>query len=529
MECFRGKIAVFFICLFFLSCSKPEDPHKENQLRFNLITEPPSLDWNITTDSSSIQVINNIMEGLYKYDKNLNLVPAIAERMEVLDGGFRYRFYIRDNARWSDGVRVIAEHFVDSWRRAIDPQTAAEYAYFLYPVKNAQAINSGSIKDISKLSVKAVGNDILEVELEKPIVFFPYLTTFMVTYPIRKEIIEKNPDSWTEPENIVTNGPYKLVEWHHEYKLVLTPNPYYYGEKPKLDRVVIYTINEQVTALSLYETGALDFLFNMPAPSIPYYKNSPEYHRYPYIAVYYLGFNVLKPPVDNVLVRRALAMAIDKEKIPQILKGGQIPANSYLPPGILGHNPELGLKFNPEKARKLLEEAGYPSGKNFPEITLSFNSLEDNQLICEFVQEQWQKNLGIKVYLRNMEWKVYLKELQYSAPQVWRLGWIADYPDPDTFLTVFLSESGNNHTSWKSKEYDELVERASLETDEKKRKELCDHAQKLLLEEATAIIPLYFYAQNWLIKPYVKGLEINPMELLYLDSVWIDHRLAKGK
>ena len=461
------------------------------------------------------------MEGLCKFDQNLKPIPAIAWGWSVDENGKRYIFHLRKDARWSDGKPVLAKDFVYSWRRLVNPQTAAEYAYFIYLVKNARAINSGKIKDLTKLGVYARDSHTLVVELEKPAVYFPAITTFAVTFPQRKDLVEKYPDSWTEPEHIITNGPFMLKSWHHEYKLILTPNPYYYGEKPKLEKVIFYMVAEQTTALTLYETGDLD-LVSPPPSAIPSYKRSAEYHQYPFLATYYLGFNVKKPPVNDPKVRKALAMAIDRSYIPEILQGDQLPARSFIPPGMLGHNPEIGYKFNPEKARQLLAEAGYPDGKNFPAITIAFNTHQVNQLICEYVQAQWQKNLHITVYLRNMEWKVFLKELELDPPQVFRLGWIADYPDPDNFARVFIGESGNNHTEWKSNEYDQLVELASQINDQEKRKKLYDKAQKILIERDCVIIPLYFYVQNWLIKPYVKGLELNPMGLFYFHKVWIE-------
>ena len=511
---------IFLVITGLISC-KPMSRNPGEIIRYNLQTEPPSLDWSITTDNASIEVINNLMEGLARYDENLRPVPALAEKWDVLDGGKKYIFHLRRDAKWSDGKPVLAEDFVYSWQRLVKPETAAEYAYFIYLVKNAREINSGELKDASRLGIKALDERTLEVELERPAVYFPVITTFVVTFPQRKKLVEKWPDSWTEPEHILTTGPFVLVKWHHEYKLILEPNPFYYGEKPRLEKIIFYMINERTTELTLYDTGDLD-LCQVPPPAIPTYRKSPEYHSRPILGTYYIGFNIEKSPVNNPLVRRALAMAIDRAKIPEILKGDQIPATSFIPPGMIGHNPELGFKFDPERAKDIMAQAGYPAGKNLPTITLAFNTLDTNQLICEFVQAQWQSNLGITVYLRNMEWKVYLKELELDPPAAFRLGWYADYPDPDNFATIFISESGNNHTRFKSKEYDALVSEASFEPDPQKRQQLYDQAQKMILEEHCIFVPLYFYSQNYLIKPYVRNLDYNAMGLLYFNSSWTD-------
>jgi oligopeptide transport system substrate-binding protein len=510
--------------LLLCGCLSRSQPFTPGVLRFNLLTEPPTLDWSLAADSASIWVLNNLMEGLTSYDRELNPIPALAERWEILEGGLRYRFHLRPGILWSDGVPLRARDFVYSWRRLVDPRTAAQYAYFLYDVKNARAINSGEIRDLEQLGVRALDDLTLEVELEKAIVFFPSITTFIVTFPLRQEIIERWPESWSEPEHIVTLGPYRLQEWHHEYKLVLERNSTYYGPRPSLDRIVFYMITEASSALTLYETNSLDFLpqGSVPSAAIPFLRGSPEFKSFPYLGSYYYGFNVKKPPVDNALVRRALCLAVDRSKIPKILKGGQIPCSSWIPQGMFGHNPGIGFRFDPERARQFLAEAGYPGGRGFPRLTIAFNTDESHKLVAQFIQQQWREHLGIPVELNNMEWKVYLKELEQDPPQVFRMGWIADYPDPDNFMAIFTSSSGNNHTGWKSREYDELIARAAVEPDREKRQALYDQAQRRLGETEIAILPLYTYAQNTLHKPWVQNYPFNAMDLVYLRDVRVE-------
>ncbi len=515
-----GRKWIWLLLIGMAAC-KPTGRNPGDVIRYNLQTEPPTLDWSITTDNTSIETLNNLMEGLTRYDKNLRPAPALAESWEVTEGGRKYIFHLRPSAKWSDGKPVRAQDFVYSWQRLIKPETGAEYAYFIYLVKNARAINSGQIKDLSQLGIKALDDRTLEVELEEPAVYFPVICTFVVTFPQRKELVEQFPDSWTEPEHILTTGPFVLTKWHHEYKLELEPNPYYWDEKPKLKKAIFYVINERTTELTLYDTGDLD-LCQPPPAAIPYYHDSGQYHSKPILGTYYIGYNIRKPPLDNLLVRRALAMAIDRAKLPQILKGDQVPATSFIPPGMLGHNPNIGFPFNPEKARALLAEAGYLGGKGLPPITLAFNTLDTNQLICEFVQAEWRNNLGITVYLRNMEWKVFLKEVEFDPPAAFRFGWYADYPDPNNFAEIFISDGGNNHTRFQNKEYDDLVTRAAFEPDLQKRQELYDRAQKIILEDSCIFIPLYFYAVNYMIKPYVRGLDYNAMGQIFFNKAWID-------
>jgi oligopeptide transport system substrate-binding protein len=486
--------------------------------RMTLASEPPTLDWNLATDSVSFTVITNLMEGLTEYDQNLQPQPSIAERWEVSPDGRIYTFYLREDVRWSDGKTVTAQDFEYSWKRLLNPKTAAEYAYFLYDMVNAYEYNTGQVKDPSLVGVRALSPRVLQVHLNKPIVYFPSITTFMVTFPIRQDIIERYGNRWTEPEHIVTNGPFRLFEWKHEYKLGLKANQEYYGGPPSLDEVLFFIVNVPTTALSLYETGDLE-LVDLPPEAIPSYASSSDYVRQPILRGYYYGFNTKKPPFDVTRVRRAFSMAIDRKEIPRILKGGQIATSSWIPRGMFGYNPSVGFEFNPEKARALLAEAGYPGGKGFPRVTATYNTDPVHTLIAENLQAQWKRNLGITIDLDNQEWKVYLKRLKTDTPALFRLGWGADYPDPDNFMVLFTSGSGNNNTHWGNPRYDALIAQAAVERDLVRRQKLYTEAQRILVEEDAVILPLFIAVQNILVKPYVTGLQFNAMELLYLKNI----------
>jgi oligopeptide transport system substrate-binding protein len=488
------------------------------EFRMNLGSEPPTMDWSLATDSVSITVIENIMEGLTRYDEKLQPQPAIAKRWEVSGDGKTYRFYLREDVRWTDGRPVTAEEFEYSWKRLLDPKTAAEYAYFLYDIVNAYEYNTGQLKDAGLIGVKALGSWTLEVNLKKPIVYFPSITTFMVTFPQRRDLIERYGEQWTDPDHLITNGPYRLKEWRHEYKVVLEANEDYFGGRPRLDRVMMFVVNEPTTALTLYETGNLDMV-RLPPEAIAFYQHSPEYRRIPVLRGYYYGFNVTKAPFQDVRVRRAFSKAIDRKELPRVLKGGEIPTTSWIPPGMFAHNPDIGLQVDPQGARRLLAEAGYPEGKDFPPVTVVYDTNPINNLIAENLQAQWQRNLNVQVNLDNQEWKVFLKRLKTDTPMIFRLGWGADYPDPDNFMALFTTHSGNNNTHWGNLRYDELIARAASEPDSRRRQQMYDEAQRILTEQDVAIIPLFAAVQNILVKPYVKGLQVNAMELLSLRDV----------
>lgn len=514
--------AVLLLAWIIWPNSQESDSKSPGRFRMPISNEPPTLDWNLATDSVSFTVLINLMEGLTEYDDRLEPQPAVAESWEVSPDGLEYRFRIRGDARWSDGVPVVAQDFEYSWKRLLDPMTAAEYAYFLYDIENAEAYNTGVITDPSQVAVRALDDRTLWVRLRKPIVFFPSITTFMVTYPMRRDVVERYGDRWTEPGRIVTNGPFVLSEWRHEYKLVLRPNRHFFGPPPALNEVVMFVVNDTNTALTLFETGDLD-IAGLPPEAIRSYRDRPEYRTAPLLRGYYYGFNLEKPPFNDARVRRAFSMAIDRSAFPVILKRGEIPSKYWIPPGMPYFNAEIGLSFDPAGARRLLAEAGYAAPESLPPLTAMYNTGPENGLIAENLQAQWKKNLGAAVTLDNQEWKVYLKRLQTDTPQLFRLGWGADYPDPDNFMNLFTSSSGNNRTKWKNSRYDALIAGAAAEPDPERRQAAYDTAQRILLEEEVAIMPLFVATQNWVVRPSVRGLELNALELLMLKRIHLEN------
>ena len=512
-------LALGLVIALYLVMALPSEQNDRPVFRMTLSNEPPTLDWNLATDSVSFTVLTNLMEGLTEYDHELRPHPAVARSWEVSPDGRTYLFHLRDDVYWSDGQKLRAADFEYSWKRLLNPLTAAQYAYFLYDIEGAQEYNTGKIRDDALVGVWAVDDLTLKVRLRKPVVFFPSITTFMVTFPMRKDIVEQYGNRWTDPEHIVTNGPFLLDEWHHEYKLTLRANPHYFGDQPRIEKVTMYIINQATTALTLYETGDLE-LASLPPEAMEAYKGSEEYRTTALLRGYYYGFNVLEPPFDDPRVRRAFSMAIDRREFPAILKRGEIPSSYWIPPGMPYHNPGIGLAFDPERARALLSEAGYPGGRGFPSVTATYNTSPENRLIAENLQAQWKRNLGLSVQLDNLEWKVYLHQLETSPPPLFRLGWGADYPDPDNFMNLFTSTSGNNRTRWRNSVFDELIGSAVADPNTLGRQSAYDKAQKILLEEDVVIMPLFVATQNWVVKPTIGGLRLNAMELLYLKELY---------
>jgi len=523
-----AAVAVFLVCTACERNDRSIPGGADNHFRVNLATEPPSLDWSLATDHVSFNVITNLMVGLTEFDKKLKPAPVIAKSWDILEGGRKYVFHLRDDVQWSDGQKVRAQDFEYSWKRLLDPKTASQYAYILFDIENAQEYNEGKLTDASTVGVQAQGDLTLVVRLRQPASYFLTLTTFEVTFPQRQDIVEKFPSSWTEPANIVTNGPFLLSSWRHEDAIELRANPNFFRGKPPMEKVTMFMINEKTTALAMYEQGQPDFMDDESVPTLEKKRLSSQrgFKRVPQLRGEFYGFATDRKPFDDPRVRMAFAMAIDRNVFPQLLQGAEKPASSWIPPGMLAHNERIGVSFNPPEARRILREAGYPDGKGFPRVVLGYNTREDRKLVAEAIQGMWQRNLGVVVTLENQEYKVYLQKLQNDPFPVFRDGWGADYPDPDNFMKLFTSTSGNNHTRWKNPRYDRLLEQAARELDSKKRVRLYDEAQKILCETELPIVPLYWTTETTLLNPRFTGLELNSMARIDLRNVRPAERMS---
>jgi len=505
-------------------------PAYTTYINMNLGTEPPTLDPNLATDTTSVQAVELLWLGLTDFDDNdLSTIPEIATEWSASDDGLVWTFKMRNDVQWvhydpaAKTVEVkgpvTANDIVYSVKRCIDPATASDYAYVDYIIKNAQAVNTGESTDLDSIGVRAVDDYTVEFTLEQPAGYFPGIAGMWINRPLPKTVIDQYGDKWTEPGNLWSNGPYLLDTWEHENRMVMLKNPYYYSA----DTVQIETINwvmvvENSTAFAMYENGELD-VQSPPLDDMDRVKADPvlskELYIAPQLCQYYFGFNTTKPPFDNVLVRQAFSYALDRQKlIDTVLKGGQLPAWSFAPPGIFGsvaNNPDFpGITFDPEKAKALLAEAGYPNGEGLPEITLMFNTSEGHQKIAQFAQQSWKENLGVDVQLANQEWAVYLKTVDEDAPQIYRMGWCADYPDQNNWvLENFHPLKSSNNPKWdpeseSAKAFIEAVERGAAVTDPAEREAAYFEAEKILCVDEAIIVPVYYYTRVVCTKPYVE-------------------------
>jgi oligopeptide transport system substrate-binding protein len=484
------------------------------ELRWNLATEPPSVDPAVSTDTTSIQVIQALFLGLTDYDDaTMAVVPELATSWEASEDGLTYTFHLRNDVVWTNGRKVTAHDVEYAVKRTLDPATASSYAYVLWIIEGAEAFNDEQGGTADGVGVKALDDYTVEFKLIQPAGYFPSIAGMWVCKPVPRETIEQYGDSWTEAGNIVTNGAYELATWEHDSHLILVKSPTYYNvSNVKIDQIYCYMIEEDSTAMSMYEAGDLDST-SPPLEDMDRVKADPvlskELTIAPDLCTYYYGFNNEKPPFDNVLVRKAFASAIDRQSlIDFVLKGEQKPAQTFTCPGIFGHvdgvADEIGHPYSVEQAQLYLAQAGYPNGEGFPEVTLMYNTSEGHAKIAQFVAQSFMDTLNVKVNIINQEWGVYLQTCREDAPQIYRMGWCADYPDANNWVNeVFHSASGSNYANYNNPAYDALVEQAARETDPDVRLDLYRQAETLLVDTDTAIAPIYFYTIVNLTKPYV--------------------------
>jgi oligopeptide transport system substrate-binding protein len=529
MSCLLSGVLVLCLLSGCTGVSPSETATDSRVFTLNLATEPPDLDPAKITDLTSFTVVMNLFRGLTLLNGNNAVEPALAESWTVSPDGKHYVFHLRKDAVWSDGKPVTASDFLDSWKRVLTPETGSEYAFFLFDIQGAKDYYDGKQTAFDQVGVKAMSPKTLAVQLNRPVPFFTALMASPVSYPARLDLLQKYRDKYTEAGNLVSCGPYLLKTWQHEDQIELTPNPTYYGPKPQVDLVRMLMINDANTSVVMYENGELDYIetpSSIPSFDVRRLQTRSDYHKGLMYALYYLGFNTRLKPFDDVRVRKAFAMAVDRRIFPQLLQSGQRPLTGLIPPGLTGHNNQTGIEFNPEKAKTLLAEAGYPEGKAFPEVSFAFRSLYDIQKEAEIVQSQFKEHLNVPVRLKNMEWKVFLKALSKPSPEnpihLYRLSWFADYPDPDTFMSLFIKESGNNYTGWSDAEYDQWTKKAVVTLSPEQRAQLYEKAQRRLLQEQAIIVPFFMAEKGYLLNPRVKGLMVNALNVINLDQLSVD-------
>ena len=496
-------------------------------------TEPAELDPQIVTGVTEHHIIMALLEGLVAEDPHdLHPVPGVAEHWDVSPDGRVYTFYLRKNAKWSNGDPVTARDFWESYKRILTPSLASEYAYMHFVVTNAEAFNTGKITDFNDVGYKVLDDHTFQITLANTTPYFLSLMNHSSWYPVHLPTIRKYGKSyergnkWTRPAHYVGNGPFVLSEWKVNNVIAVSKSPTYWDrDTVRLNGIRFYPIDSADTEERAFRSGQLHITETIPLSKIEVYKTqNPELLKIdPYLGTYFYRCNVTKPPLNDKRVRQALAMSIDREAIVErITRGGQLPAYHFTPPGTAGYLSRAKTTNDLAAARKLLAAAGYPDGKGFPKMELLYNTSEAHRAIAEAVQQMWKQNLGIEVQLVNEEWKVYLDSQHTLNYQICRAAWIADYVDPNSFLDMWLTGGGNNDTGWSNAEYDKLIAAASREADPERRMEIFQQAETILMEELP-VIPIYFYTRVDLRRPEVKGwyptiLDNHPYKYVYLEA-----------
>jgi len=500
-------------------CARRETP-AESARRAGILllgngAEPADLDPETSTAYTEMNIMVALFEGLTSIDEATSQpVPAVAESWETSADGLVWTFHLRADARWSNGDPLTADEFAYSYRRILSPGLASEYSYMLYPIRNAEAFNLGKLRDFSQVGVKALGPRTLQLTLGAPCPYLPALAAHSSWWLVDQSTIEKfgrfdqRGTAWIRPGNLVGNGPFILAEWSPNARIVVKKNPYYWdAARNQLNAVEFFPIEDTAAEERDFRAGQLHATYNLLPDAIDRYrKTAPEELRIdPFSENYHLRFNTTQAPLNDVRVRRALGMAIDRVAIARdVLRGSGAPAYALTPPNTGGYTAEARFPTDFAEARRLLAAAGYPGGRGFPKLEMQLWSDAFNGKVTEAIQQMWRRELGIDVRLSQLDFRIYLDNRRTLAFQISFSRWIADYDDPSTYLDEFLADSGNNQTGWSDPEFDRLDREASGTLDAGRRRALLQQAESRLMAQAP-IAPVFFGSRTFLIQPYVRG------------------------
>ncbi len=518
--------AVLLAAAFFAAACSPRptavaSAPADQTLHLGNGAEPGDLDPHLATALTEFNIILALHEGLVALDEATGRpVPAVAESWSVSEDQLRWTFRLRPDARWSDGDPLTAADFLFSFERILRPALAAEYAYMLHPVRGAEAFNSGVTDDFSTVGFSAPDAHTLVVELASPTPYFLGLITNMSWFPVHPPTvlkhgrIDQRGTAWTRPENHVGNGAYRLAAWTPNDRIIVERNPRHhsvsapgYDPATSLQRVVFYPTDNTPADEAAYRAGQRHVTYDLLPDRIANYRApSPSPLRIdPQLETIYLRFNTTRPALADARVRRALALAIDRAAIATtVLQGSSLPAHHYTPPGAGGYHAQARQPHDPEAARALLAEAGFPGGRDFPRLTVLLPNNAVTTRIFEAVQAMWKRELGVEVTIESQDFRVMLDATKNLNYDLVRSRWIGDYDDPNTFLDMFVTGGGNNQTGWSSPAYDDLIARAARAPDPATRFALFQQAETLLLDEAP-IAPLLFGARVHLVHPDVQN------------------------
>ena len=494
--------------------------------------EPSDLDPGSSVSFTDAHIDYALFEGLTKLDSRTSMpAPAAADHWDVSGDGRIYTFHIREDARWSNGDPLTAEDFVYAFRRVLTPTFAAAYSYMLWPIKNAESYNAGRITDFALVGVRALDAHRLQLTLEGPTPYLPALASLSTWMPVHRPVIEKfgamdqKGTPWTKPGNIVSNGAFSLVEWRPNARLAVVKNPMYWdAANTRLSRIEFFPIDKEATEELAYRSGQLHVTFALPTEKIAAYRAHipSDLMVDPVLGTSFLFINVNRPPLDNRKVRQALSHAINRILISRnVTQGAYLPARSFVPPACNGYTSRSALTDDFDEARRLLADAGYPGGKGLPPIELQTFTTDASLRTAEAVQSMWHKELGVNVTIGQYDQKTVFQNGQSGSYALSISAWIADYPDPLSFLGTMVTGGGNNWSGWSNKEFDQLVADASKSVDNAVRLELFQRAEAILLEDAP-LVPIYYLSKVYALSPAVRGWTTTQVGFHEFNRVWLE-------
>ncbi len=547
---FLALAALLILPMLLVSCGKKKEasevataevkeaPAGPVVMNWNLASDPKTIDPGLNGASDGGDVISNTHEGLVR-ERSGEVIPGIAKSWDLSEDGKVVTFHLRES-KWSDGSPLTAHDFVYSWKRAIDPATASEYGWIWHytNVVNAEAANNGEVS-VDEVGIRAVDDLTFEVTLSAPTDYFVSLTSFYHFLPVKQSSVEAEGGAdglWAKtPELAVSNGAYKLTSYKVGDGMTLEKNENYWkADGVGLDVINVKFIDAASTGYTAYKAGEFDFLHqnSIPPAEVPaLIAENPEFYVFPLLGTYYYNFNMDLELWKDVRVRKALAMAIDREKIVETKASGEVPAAGFVPPGFPDNQGRdffetagtYGLATDGstiEAAQKLLAEAGYPGGEGFPKFTLMYNTAEGHQLVAEMVQEMWKTNLGIECDLENQEWAVFQDTRKAGDYEVARGGWLTDFLDPMGLLAIFVDGNDYNDPNYNNPKYNEALAKASSTVGAEHYKALYE-AQEVLMNDMP-IVPVYHYTDFFLSSPHLKGWDRSMLGQMDFTTAYIE-------
>ena len=495
--------------------------------------EPRSLDPAQITDTHSAFVASNLFEGLLVWNASGDrLQPGAASSYEVSPDGRQYTFTLREDAIWSNGDPVAAADFVVAWRRLLNPALGSPYAALLYPIRGARTLHQGQVRDPSVFRVEARDRRTLIVELENPTPWFPAIVAHTIAAPINPRAVKRHGFAWTRPENIVVNGPFTLSSWTRGHELVLERNRYYHSaDQVALDRVIARVDLGPERVVDLYEGGQLLWTGRatgaLPLDQLDRLAARPDAHVQAQLGTSWYYFNTELPQFADVRVRKALDLSLDRQALAELLGPNGLATTGYVPQGIADYRYPAKRSYDPHGARALLAAAGYPAGAGLPAIELAVDARSLQERVANWVAESWRRELGVEVNVFARRWGAHWEALEQGSFQVGRGGWLGDYPDPSSFLELFVSDNELNRSNWGSSGYDDLIREAARTRDAASRNRLLSSAERQLVQQLPAL-PLFHFSTVSLVNPRVRGYIDNPLDMHLLRYISLEPATAQG-